>query len=320
MIVFQTLLEAERELQMSDNELTEMEKALEQSQDAYSLDDEQLSGFAFYQAHRDEWLSQMFDQGLMALYGQAYNQTLKTLSHPDTILFIHPAYIDNLLMSIFAKFTSPESYDFCAETFDKYIRPPSHFEGLEYIYKNAAAYLVNVLKNHKDASGRQSYHLAAQLFNQSNSKVEEAHTELKRRLAENCETTITTPSLISLIILFWCLSQKRAENKSLEPISQERQGRSVSEFDSTVSLYKDFKKDTFNKCISSYEQIISSGERTMYDIARESEDFDLSCMDFEEYPEIPTETQVFYMLVIHLFTETMPNYMFAPDKYISIQQ
>jgi hypothetical protein len=265
-------------------------------------------GFELYQTYRDTLFTILFDQPDGA---KKYSRSTLDESNIVNLNLVDQKYIDNFILCLALKFNNPDDYDELKNIIDRNIKPNKRSQGWEHIYKEMSGVFVLFLSIYEDVSVRQADQVASQIFNVAENFPKSRYLNQKKKFKLSKDEL---PDIYTLALLFFCLQQK---NKPIESISAliPDNTRSENELKSTTKGYIRFKNSVFNHYISIVDGLKSSTGNTILDEV--DEDLGVSFLMNDNYPENPSEYEVFVVVCIALGMELMPNFMYHPEKFIN---
>lgn len=286
---------------------TNFEDVYKFSQDAFGRI-EGKTGFELYQTYRDGLLSLLIDKegGAKKYAGSIFGE-----SDIIQLNLVDQRYIDNFLLCIALKIKAPEDYEELKKIIDRNIKPDKRSEGMAHIYKEMSGALAYFLEVYEGVSARQAYNISAQIFGVSISVPKARHLEQKNRAKLNSKSL---PDKYALVLLFFCLFKRGISLNSIKAVNPQNV-RSQNELKKALQGYKKFKKRIFDSFLNLIEEISTAGQKTILNSL--DKELGLKFLTDKNYPDIPTEYEVLAMICIAIGAELMPNFIYAPDKFLN---
>lgn len=287
---------------------TDFEDTYKFSQNAFQgLSEKQ--GFELYQEYRDALLGLFFNDSEGA---KKYSRQMFEESDIVQLNLIDQRYIDNFILCVVLRLSAPAGYDELKKIVDKNIRPDKRSEGWAHIYKEMSGALVLFLSNYENVTVRQADLISSQLFGVAQNFPKSRYLEQKKKykLVEK-----QLPDTYTLFLLFFCLQKQSTPIENLQAIVPENT-RSKKELRAAIQGYVRFKKRVFDNYISVAETLLDVEEKTIL-YSDLNEEFELNFILEKNYPENPSEYEVFVVIYIALGMELMPNLMYEPEKFLN---
>lgn len=265
-------------------------------------------GFELYQAYRDALLSLLIDkQDGMKKYARPMFEESDIVG----LNLVDKKYIDNFLLCTAIKISAPDAYESLKEIIDRNVQPDKRSQGWSHVYKEMSGAFVYFLELYENVSARQACHISSNFFGVSDSVPREKHLKQK---SNGKLVSGKLPDIYTLALLFYCLQAKNVSVETLSAIAPKNQ-RSEKELNSAIQGYERFKKRIFDHYIAVAEELLNSSEKTI--LHEPDEELGLSFLTDKDYPEVPSEHEVFAVVCIAVGMELMPNFMQQPEKFIN---